>query len=1060
MRRYSALAVLIATLITAVVSTTAASPSPRPTGFIPNHGQWPSQVLFAARTPTLDVFVTPAGMTFTRVRTADVPDAPTTTLRAEWRNTAGATGTVYHPTERVVAFYRGKSAHVVHVSDRVTVSNVYPGIDAVYTLQDGHLRFDLDVRPGADLSKVALYWPYVASFMTMANANGEMRQVMIDKYLRMDRLHVEQDGMPLAASFAMQPADEGVNLSFVIDGYDPSKRLVIDPVVYGAYIGSKGDDIVAGLEYTTRNEVIISGAAEEIQFPDAGSTVNHGGTGQTDAFVARMDPKLSNVIAFAFIGGGDHDRARGFCVDKANSVYVVGETQSNDFPTSSGASGQIYKAGIDGFLVKLDSNLTSLKLATYHGGNKDDMPRGVAVDKNLSIYIAGTTLSNANFPVTFPVSITVTDWRGRSSTTPGGGANLGGIEGFIASYSQSGTMLQGRFFGRSGNEIITAIAVDNASGVYITGSTTSSDFETAPTPSRFASGRLPYDRTFGGGITDAFITKFNNELALAKSDDGTYSSYLGGSGDEEGRGIFVDDLGRAHVVGVTNSPNLEAISTLNTTPIGGQDIFMAVMSDDGRDLKSLTYYGGSGNDEVLGAKPYTTSTTAVIYGYTVSVDFPTTGTGAESNRAGNTDGFMALINTSTNRYCTLLGASADDTVRAIAVDPRGDVLYAMSTTSTELPTHEQSYNAKAAGGQDIYLGKLAFGTLELASPRGGESYCVGANVPITWQVLDMLADDKYSLDLSTDNGATWTEVAKGLTTKAYTWKPTDLQPGSTYRMAVRSERGHLSRTPASFTLTLPPNIDRQPVAASACVGQPVTLSIEASGTNVRYQWRRNGNNITGATKATLELSVSTSTLGKYDCVVTGTCNPQLTSTAVDVTEATPTAISKQPQDVSVDEGSAFELSVSATGGTLTYQWSKDGENIDGATEATYKVAAAAFADAATYRCVVTGGCGVVTSEPATVKVNKSVSVSEDLTDLGARLLGPQPANDVLRLALDAPQESMVVRIIDLSGRVMSLIRPESSHVISIPVQALAPSTYVLEISTAGRVARGTFVIQR
>ncbi|MBU3741174.1 MAG: hypothetical protein FGM24_02695 [Candidatus Kapabacteria bacterium] len=1059
MNRFFPLMAMLAMVFTLSVATAVAAPSPRPTGFIPNHGQWPAEVLFAARTPTLDVFVTPAGMTFTRVRTADVPDAPTTTLRAEWQNTTGATGTVYHPTDQVVAFYRGKSAHVVHVSDRVTVTNVYPGVDVVYTLQDEQLRFDLDVRPGAELARVALRWPYVARFMTMADAHGEIRQVMIDNCLRLDRLHVEQEGTPLNASFAMEPVDDGIALSFNIEGYDPAKRLLIDPVVYGAYIGSKGNDLIAGLEYTARQEVIIAGAAEEIQFPDAGSTVNHGSTGQTDAFIARMDPKLTKVISFAFIGGSDHDRARGMCVDKANSVYIVGETQSANFPTSSGASGQIYKAGLDGFLVKLDSNLTALKLATYHGGNKDDSPRGVAVDKNLTIYVAGTTLSNANFPVTFPVSVTVSDWRGRQSTTPGGGANLGGIEGFVASFSQSGTMLQGRFFGRSGDEIITAIAVDNASGVYITGSTSSSDFETAPTPSFFASGRLPYDRTFGGGITDAFITKFNNELALAKSDDGTYSSYLGGSGDEQGRGVFVDDLGRAHVVGVTNSPNLEAVSTLNTTPIGGQDIFMAVMSDDGRDLKSLTYYGGSGNDEVLGAKPYTTSTTAVIYGYTVSVDFPTTGTGSESNRAGTTDGFVALINTTTNRYCTLLGASADDTVRAAIVDPKGDIVYAMSTTSTNLPTHEQSYNTKASG-QDIFLGKFAFGSLELASPRGGESYCVGANIPVTWQVLDMLADDKYSLELSTDNGTTWTEIAKGLTTKAYTWKPTDLQPGSTYRMAIRSERGHLSSTPAPFTLNLPPKIDRQPVAASACVGQPVTLSIEASGTSVKYQWRHNGSNINGATKSTLELTVSASSLGKYDCVVTGSCNPQLNSTVVDVTEATPTAISKQPQDVTVDEGAAFELGVTATGGTLTYQWSKDGTNIDGATAATYKVAAAAMADAATYRCVVTGGCGVVTSEAATVKVNKAVNSAEELSDLGARILGPQPADEVVRLAVDQPQESMVVRIIDLSGRVVSMVRPGSTQVISIPVQSLAPATYILEFTSAGRVAQGTFVIQR
>lgn len=1047
-------AVISALMLSSVIAT--AAPAPRPTGFIPNNGQWPNEVLFAARTPTLDVFVTATGMTFSRVRTADGRDAGTKMYEASWTGTFGAKGATFSPSGATVAFYRGASSHVVTLSERVVVKDLYRGVDVVYSLQDGRLRFDFDVRPGGDVTSIGLRWP--SALRSSASADG--REATFDNCLVVGGLHVEQEGQPLAAKIHLGAADGGgQQMTFVVNGYDPSKRLLIDPIVYGAYMGAKSDDGIAGVEYTKRNEVIVAGFAEAIDFPNAGTPTSHGSTGQMDGFVARMDATMSKVLAYAYIGGSDIDRIRGLCVDAGNNVYVVGETQSTNFPTTSGASGQIYKSGIDGFIAKLDSNLTQLKIGTYHGGNKDDMPRGVAVDRNQTIYIAGTTTSNASFPVTFPVNITVTDWRGRQSTTPGGGANLGGLEGFVASYSQSGTMLQGRFFGRSGNENITAIAVDNASGVYITGSTTSSDFETAPTPSRFASGRLPYDRTFNGGITDAFLTKFNNELALAKSDDGTYSTYLGGSGDEEGRGIFVDDLGRAHIVGVTTSPNLEAVSSLNTTLIGGQDIFMAVMADDGRDLKSLTYYGGSADDNVLGAKPYTTSTTAVIYGYTVSVDFPTAGTGAESNRAGNTDGFIALINTTTNRHCTLVGGSGDDTVKAIAVDPRGDVMFGLATTSPELPLHETSLG-KTKTDQEIYLGKLAYGTLDVSAPRGGESFCLGSNVTVSWQVLDMLNDETYAVDLSSDNGATWTEIAKGITAKSYAWKPMDLPPGSTYRLAVRSQRGHVSRVPASFSLTLPPKIERQPVAASACVGQPVTLSLEASGTNVKYQWRRNGSNLAGATNATLEFALSASTLGKYDCVVTGTCNPQVNSAVIDVTEATPTAISKQPQGVTVDEGAAIELSVTATGGTLTYQWFRNDAPIDGATLATLRIAAATANDAADYRCVVTGGCGVVTSEAATVRVNRPNSVQDDLSVVGVRILGPQPANDMLRLALDASQEAITVRIIDLSGRVVMMPSVTTAQVVTIPVLSLSPSTYILEVTSSGRSARGTFVIQR
>jgi hypothetical protein len=181
---------------------------------------------------------------------------------------------------------------------------------------------------------------------------------------------------------------------------------------------------------------------------------------------------------------------------------------------------------------------------------------------------------------------------------------------------------------------------------------------------------------------------------------------------------------------------------------------------------------------------------------------------------------------------------------------------------------------------------------------------------------------------------------------------------------------------------------------------------------------------------------------------------------IDVTEATPTAISKQPQGVTVDEGAAIELSVTATGGTLTYQWFRNDAPIDGATLATLRIAAATANDAADYRCVVTGGCGVVTSEAATVRVNRPNSVEDDLSVVGVRILGPQPANDMLRLALDASQEAITVRIIDLSGRVVMMPAVTTAQVVTIPVLSLSPSTYILEVTASGRSARGTFVIQR
>lgn len=1018
---------------------------PRPKGFIPNRGQWPSDVLFAARTATFDVFVTRNGMTFARVRTSAMPDAATSTYQASWSGTPGASGVTYSPNESVMSIHRGATSFQVDLADRIVLRNIYRGVDVVFTMQEDRLRFDLDVRPGGDVSAIGLMWQGDAR--VTVDASG--RKAVVDDCLVLGGLYVEQEGIELPSRFKVTDTEDGrMRMTFDVHGIDPSKRLIIDPVVYGAYAGkTRGDEIVA-IKHTTRDEIIIAGSTESIEFPNANTPVIHGNTGSTDGIVARMDRKMTTVLAYTIIGGSDVDRIRAMCIDGANDVYVTGETRSPDFPSIKGTTGQKYVAGIDGFIVKLDSSLTKLLISVYHSGNKDDSPRAIAVGTNQLIYIAGTTTSIADLPVSFPAA------------GSGGGANGGGKDGFLASYSMTGRFMNGRYIGRAGNEEITALALDNSTGVYVTGSTTSTDFPTSAgaATSQWTSPPNAYDRSFNGGITDAFVAKFSDALAVGMN--GTYSTYLGGSGDEEGRGICVDDLGRAYVVGVTKSPNLESISGLSPMPLGGQDLYLAVISDDGRTLKSLTYYGGSGDDHVLGVAAYSTSGVVIIHGYTVSSDFPTIGTAASSSRGGATDGFIAQINTSANRHCTLIGGAGDDAVNAVDVDPNGDVVFSMSTTSSDLPVHESSVG-QTSMDRYVFIGKYAYGTLEITAPRGGESYCMGNPITINWQALDLLNDEMFAIDVSSDNGATWTELAKGIKARSYSWRPADRVPGSTYKLAVRTQRGHVTQTLNSFALMLPPSIAKQPMPTSVCLGQPVTLTIEATGSSIKYQWRFNGATVPGATSPTLQFELSANKIGAYDCVVSGACSPQAVSAVVNVTEATPTAITAQPKDVTVDEGAAFELLVAATGGSISYQWLKNGEAMVGATSATLRVAAASAEDAAAYRCVVTGGCGTVTSEPATVRVMRPTSVTDDhLSSLGIQLLGPQPADEVLRLLVDGSHDVTSIRIMDLSGRVVMMPSVSPAQILTIPVISLAPATYVLEVKSGIRSARATITIQR
>ena len=764
----------------------------------------------------------------------------------------------------------------------------------------------------------------------------------------------------------------------------------------------------------------------------------------------RLDRKLQKVQSYTFYGGNGEDRINAIIRDKSNNLYITGETNSADLPVTSGASGQLYKAGIDAFIGKFDSTLTKLMISGYHGGNKDDIGVAIAVDQNGVIFLAGNTNSTANLPVTFPVTVTRRDWRGRTTTEPGGGSNQGVVDIFLAFFSVNGSMQQGRYFGRTGIDRVTAMCIDGSNSVYFTGSTTSPDFETSPTPGFFSSGRLPYDRTFNGGTTDAFVVKMNNELQLAKSDDGTYSTFFGGSGDEEGRGIFVDEIGRAQVVGVTRSTNLETIGTLVTQPIGDQDIFLAVFPDDGRNLTGATYFGGTGNDDVQSLRFNAASRLAVLCGSTQSSDFPVAGDGASNERIGQTDGFITLMNTSTNSYTTLIGGADADTVKSVSIDPVGDLYYVVSTGSNNLRLPDSAAQS-SDGGLNAYVGKYAIGTVELTVPSGDEVWCAGSNRAISWAAQSMPDSTKYSIELAPAGSSNWTVLTRTALGRSFSWKVSNVPTGQ-YQMRITTSRGHMSRLLSPFTISNPPSIKEQPKDASACGGGSLVLRVVAEGAGLKYQWRRGGQNIAGATSDSLLIpAVDASSVGRYDCVITGTCTPNATSAAANVTTAVATAITKQPTGQSVNEGASFTVSVAATGSNLTYQWSLNGTSIAGATSAEYTVSSASKKDEGEYTCRVEGGCGAVVTEKAIVAVS-TTSVDNETSESGSlRLISSHPVVETVHVRFDLPSAADVTAsLVDLQGQTVASVNvgnlPGGTHDVIIPTTECESGMHLLKVS--------------
>ncbi len=215
----------------------------------------------------------------------------------------------------------------------------------------------------------------------------------------------------------------------------------------------------------------------------------------------------------------------------------------------------------------------------------------------------------------------------------------------------------------------------------------------------------------------------------------------------------------------------------------------------------------------------------------------------------------------------------------------------------------------------------------------------------------------------------------GATSASFTISSVVAGDAGSYDVVITNVCGTVTSNAATLTVNPATAITTQPVSQTVCVGQPATFTVVATGANLTYQWRKNGVNIAGATGASFTIAATAAgDAGSYDVVVTGACGT-VTSNAATLTVNPATAITAQPANQTVCAGQPATFTVTATGANLTYQWRKNGVNIAGATSNSFTIAATAAGDAGSYDAVVTGTCGAVTSNAATLTVNPATAIT-------------------------------------------------------------------------------------
>lgn len=454
-----------------------------------------------------------------------------------------------------------------------------------------------------------------------------------------------------------------------------------------------------------------------------------------------IDPVLTYST---YLGGNADDAATAIAVDAQGNVYTTGQTLSTNFPLSnafqSTCSANCVAGSADVFVTKLAPDGKSLIYSTYLGGNNLDQGFGIAVDSNGNAYITGMT-SSGDFPVTSAAFQTQCQSHACGS-------------GFVAKLNAVGNALVYSTYlgGSSPFDQGNAIAVDRNGNAYIAGMTTSIDFPT--TPGAFST-KCGTDGLCNSLISDAFVTKLS-----ADGSSLVFSTFLGGSSGDWAKGIAVDSLGSAYVVGTTFSADFPATPGAPQQTHGGfTDAFVTKLHPDGSSLDYSTFLGGSAYDYGR-AIAVDSLFNAYVTGDTFSSDFPTVAGSFQTFSQGSPSAFITKI-TSAGRsmiYSTYLGGSIQSSGAAIALNSAGNAYITGMTTSSNFPTAspiQATCNACAHLFGSAYVTKLtADGSKPVFSTfLGGTFNDSGTAIAVDSNGDAYIAGQALSSDFPTTPGA-------------------------------------------------------------------------------------------------------------------------------------------------------------------------------------------------------------------------------------------------------------------------------------------------------------------
>jgi hypothetical protein len=774
---------MLTAVLTIGIATGAQAVSPArygklPLSFEPNRGQADPRVQFVSRGAGYTIFLSSTSATF--ALQPSLAESAVVRMDLLGANPAIA----MQPLDRLpgIANYLMGSTRTKWPTSLPTYAktrspNVYPGIDLVYYGAQGQLEYDFVLAPHSDPSTIRLKF---AGATPVVDASGDLVLPVGQSDIRFHKpsLYQQRQGVrqPVIGKFAVAANKE---VSFQVGAYDHSRELVIDPVlVYASFLGgSSQQSVINGMAMNAAGEMYVTGITNAVDYTTTPGAIQEncpapmtggskcGASSSSAAFVSKISADGQSLIYSTYLGGGGSgpgvggskyspggsgaDFGTGIVVDSNDNAWVVGSTNSNNFPVTADAYslycepaaasfdfgslqnvGELsscarfnsggeynYSGSYSLFLVKLDPTGASILYGTFLGGTQGESQGQIALDAVGNIVVSGSAYTGqvgtpaATGQYTYPTTA--------SAFQPAAQPNA--WSAFVTELSPDGhSLLYSSFLSATVGQTYGGALAVGAGRIFIGGYTQSPTLPTTP-------GAL--SSTCPGSATqcpnNGYVAEFDPTLSGAASL--VFSTYLNGS-NVSASGIALststvsvlaaDAAGNVYAGGSTQYMDFPTTpGVFQPTCFTSRDYcgtgFVTKLSPAG-DLVWSTFYGSpsaSGQYGVSAIALDADSNVYIAHNADGAGDLP-----YKNGTQGYTTSGVAYVGELSSDgsqvlFGTFFGSGSNVFPTGMVVDAVGSI-YLTGYTAGALPLVNAYQSANAGGFNEGFFAKIAMSTLD------------------------------------------------------------------------------------------------------------------------------------------------------------------------------------------------------------------------------------------------------------------------------------------------------------------------------------------------------------